>query len=228
VEFWRWRNKDLDAIERALGETGISVLTMVSEPQSQAVDPARRDEFVTAVRESLPVAKRLGVPNLVLVAGDVRESASDSEQRKALTDALRAAAPYAEEAGITLLLENLNSRVDHVGTYLDSTAVALDVLRDVASPSVLMLYDLYHSVVMDEDPAEALAGSIDLIGHVQIADHPGRHEPGSGLIDWKRQIRALDQLGYQGYIGLEYTPSAGDSINSLRHIRDAVEVVRSL
>jgi hydroxypyruvate isomerase len=222
VEFWFWRNKDIDAVERALGETGLSTITMVSEPQSQAVDPSRQDEFVTAVRESLPIAQRLGIPNLVLVAGDTQEVATDGEQRKALTDALRAAAPYAEEAGITLVLENLNSRIDHVGTYLSSTPLALEILRDVESANVKMLYDLYHSVVMDEDPAEVLAGAIDLIGHVQVADHPGRHEPGSGLVDWKKQIRTLRRLGYQGAVGLEYTPSTGNSTESLRHIRDAV------
>ena len=222
VEFWFWRNKDIDAIERALGETGLKTVTMVSEPQSQAVNPARQDEFVTAVKDSLPVAQRLGIPNLVLVAGETREVATDVEQRKALTDALRAAAPYAEEAGITLVLENLNSRIDHVGTYLSSTPLALEILRDVGSANVKMLYDLYHSVVMDEDPAEVLAGSIELIGHVQVADHPGRHQPGSGSVDWKKQIRALKQLGYQGGIGLEYTPSSGNSAESLRHIRDAV------
>jgi hydroxypyruvate isomerase len=222
VEFWLWRNKDIDAIERALGETGVSVLTMVSEPQGQAVDPARRNEFVTAVKESLPIAVRLGIPNLVLVAGDARTSASDSEQRKALTDALRAAAPFAEEAGINLILENLNSRVDHVGTYLSSTPLALEILRDVNSANVQMLYDLYHSVVMDEDPAEVLAGSIDLIAHVQVADHPGRHEPGSGVVDWKKQFRSLKQLGYQGRIGLEYSPSTSGSAASLQHILDAV------
>jgi hydroxypyruvate isomerase len=222
VEFWFWRNKDIDAMERALGETGLSTITMVSEPQGQAVDPARQEEFATAVKESLPIAQRLGIPNLVLVAGETREVATDVEQRNSLTDAHRAAPPYAEDAGITLVLENLNSRLDHVGTYLSSTPLALEVLRDVGSANVKMLYDLYHSVVMEEDPAEVLAGSIDLIGHVQVADHPGRHEPGSGLVDWKKQIRALKDLGYQGGIGLEYTPSTGNSAESLRAIRDAV------
>lgn len=222
VEFWFWRNKDIDAMERALGETGLSTITMVSEPQSQAVDPARQDEFVTAVQESLPIAQRLGIPNLVLVAGETREVATDVEQRKALTAALRAAAPYAEDAGVTLVLENLNNRIDHVGTYLSSTPLALEILRDVESANVKMLYDLYHSVVMDEDPAEVLTGSIDLIGHVQVADHPGRHEPGSGSVDWKKQIRALKDLGYQGGIGLEYTPSTGKSAESLQSIRVAV------
>ncbi|MBT2512309.1 hydroxypyruvate isomerase family protein [Arthrobacter sp. ISL-30] len=222
VEFWLWRNKDIDAIERSLADTGLSVLSMVSQPQGHLVDPAQRNEFLQGVRESIPVAKRLEIPNLVVLSGNAREGVPDLEQREALTEALRAAAPLAEEAGVTLILEPLNTRVDHVGNYLDSTKVALDVLNDVDSPNIRLLYDLYHSVVMDEDPAEVLRGAGHLIGHVQIADHPGRHEPGSGGVDWKREIHALQAVGYSGGIGLEYTPSDGDSIKSLQHIREAI------
>jgi hydroxypyruvate isomerase len=222
VEFWMWRDKDIDAVELAIAETGVTVVTMCADPQSRAVDPSRHDEFVTAVRDSFPIARRLGVPNLVVAAGDTVDGLGELEQRRALTSALRDVAAYAEDAGVTLALENLNSRVDHVGTFLDTAPATLEVIREVNSPNVKMLYDLYHSIVMDETPSDVLADAIDLVAHVQIADHPGRHEPGSGSADWNHLISELEQLGYAGAIGLEYTPSTGDTVASLTRIRAAL------
>lgn len=222
VEFWMWRNKDMRSVERAVRETGVSVLSMCADPQSHPVDPSRRDEFVDAVAQSLPVARRLGVPNLVVVAGHSLDGHSWLDQRRALTVALKEAALGAEDYGITVALENLNSRVDHRGTYLDLASSALDIVRDVDSPNVRLLYDLYHSIVMDEDPRTVLRGAIDLVAHVQLADHPGRHEPGAGRADWRRLTDDFDHVGYCGALGLEYSPSAGDSVASLSHIREVL------
>jgi hydroxypyruvate isomerase len=108
--------------------------------------------------------------------------------------------------------------VDHPDYFLDSTAEALDLVREVNEPSVRVLYDMYHSIVMGEEPAEILDGWGDLVGHVHIADVPGRNEPGIGKIDWRRQLAALRTAGYFGPIGLEYLPSR-DTISSLEFIR---------
>jgi hydroxypyruvate isomerase len=222
VEFWTWRDKDLDGIRRGLGNTGLRAVSMISEPRSRPVAPSRHGEFLDAVRDSIPVAQHLGIPNLVLTAGDRLPDVPAAEQQDALVRALRAAAPYAEDAGVTLLLENLNSRVDHVGTYLDHTTDALAAVRDVASPNVRVLYDLYHSVVMEERPGDLLRGSADLVTHLQIADHPGRHEPGSGTVDWPGHLRAVLETGYSGTLGLEYSPSTGDSLAAAGRTRDLV------
>jgi hydroxypyruvate isomerase len=222
VEFWAWRDKDIEGVHRALADTGLSAVSMISEPQSRPVDPARHDEFLTAVRESIPVAKRLGIPNLVLTAGDRLPGVPASEQQAALVRALRAAAPYAEDAEVTLLLENLNSRVDHVGTYLDRTADALAAVREAESPRVRVLYDLYHSVVMEEDPSEVLSSSIDLVGHMQIADHPGRREPGSGTADLRAHLQSVLEAGYTGPLGMEFTPSNDDSMAAVGRVRELV------
>ncbi|MFC0624103.1 hydroxypyruvate isomerase family protein [Kribbella deserti] len=221
VEFWAWHGKDLDTIERRTGELGLRVMSMVSEPTGHLVDPGTHDEFVRGVRESVQVARRLGVPNLVVLSGNERPGVPAADQASAIVAGLRAAAPIAETAGVTLVLEPLNTRVDHVGNFLDKTPLALEILTEVDSPNVKLLYDLYHSVVMDEEPAKVLAGAAHLIGHVQIADHPGRHEPGSGDVDWQHQLLSLSTLGYEGPIGLEYSPSGPDSVASLARIRQA-------
>ena len=153
-----------------------------------------------------------------MVSGDARPGVERSRQLDAITEALLRAAPIASTAGVRLLLEPLNTRVDHPGYFLDSTAEALEVIRDVDDPAVRLLYDLYHSIVMGEDPQEVLAGSGHLVGHVHIADVPGRHEPGTGTIDWPLQLAALRSAEYSGAIGLEYKPSR-DTQSSLEFIR---------
>ncbi len=153
-----------------------------------------------------------------MVSGDARPGVERSRQRDAITEALLRAAPIASKAGVRLLLEPLNTRVDHPGHFLDSTAEALEVINDVDDPAVRLLYDLYHSIVMGEDPQQVLAGSGHLVGHVHVADVPGRHEPGTGTIDWPLQLAALRSAEYSGAIGLEYKPSR-DTESSLELIR---------
>jgi len=153
-----------------------------------------------------------------VVSGDARPGVERSRQRDAITEALLRAAPIASKAGVRLLLEPLNTRVDHPGYFLDSTAEALEVINDVDDPAVRLLYDLYHSIVMGEDPQQVLAGSGHLVGHVHVADVPGRHEPGTGTIDWPLQLAALRSAEYSGAIGLEYKPSR-DTESSLDLIR---------
>lgn len=119
--------------------------------------------------------------------------------------ALRAAADEAEQAGVTLLLEPLNTRL-FSAMYLVSTKLGLDLVEAVNSPNLRLLYDVWHSAVMGEDMAEVLAGRAHLVAHVQVADIDDRNEPGTGSLDWARVRQTLDELGYSGAIGLEYFP----------------------
>ncbi|HEY0259764.1 MAG TPA: TIM barrel protein [Lacisediminihabitans sp.] len=224
VEMWGWRDQDLLAIGRALEETGVSLLTMTVDPQLQLTDPATHDEWLAAVRESLEVAVRLDAQNVVVVAGDARPGVSRDEQRAALVDVLGRAAGLAEATPVTLLLENLNDRVDHVGTFLRAAGETLDVVREVGAPRLRLLLDVYHSLVAGEDIARAIAGHADLIGHVQLAESPGRHEPGTGSTDWGGVIRLLRAAGYRGRFGLEYRPTV-DTVSSLAEIERVVAAV---
>ena len=220
VEFWTTTDKDLDQVEKALHETGITVTGFVSEPAGRLVDPAIHAAFLEGVKRSVQVAARLSARNLIVVSGNARPEADRTQQLDAIAEALRRAASIASKAGVVLLLEPLNTLVDHRGYFLDSTADALQVIRSVDQPAVRLLYDMYHSVVMGEDPEHVLVGSGGLVGHVHIADAPGRHEPGTGKIDWTRQLAALRTAGYGGPIGLEYIPS--------RDTRSSLELIREL
>ncbi|MEO7384506.1 MAG: TIM barrel protein, partial [Novosphingobium sp.] len=207
AEFHLWRDKPIDAIAAALEESGVRLTGICVDPRRSLVDPAQLDEFLDAVRDSLVAAKKLGSPPMIIASGFNREGVTPQEHFDAAVSALKQAAALAEAAEVMLVLEPLNDRVDHPGMYLVSTKLGLDLIEAVNSPNLRLLYDVYHSTVMGEDMAEVLTGRIDLIHHVQVADMPGRNEPGTGKLDWAAKIGLLRSLGYAGDIGLECRPS---------------------
>ena len=221
VEFHLWRDKDLDAVAAALAETGVALTGFVVEPRRSLVDPAQHEEFLQAVRESLAASRRLGSPPLVVASGFLREGVSAEEHREEAVKALKQAATLAEEAGVLLVLEPLNTKVEHPGMYLDSTVLGLDIVEEVGSPNLKLLFDAYDSAVMGDDLKTVLADRIHLVHHVQVADMPGRNEPGTGTIDWAGVISGLASLGYRGAIGLEYKPTR-PSRESLAQARAAL------
>lgn len=215
-EFWTASNKDAAAVQAAISECGLTVAAFVSEPTGRLVDPSTHEAFLDGIERSCALAKRLRAKSLIVVSGDTLPGVDRAAQLEAIASALESAAAVA--TGVDLVLEPLNTRVDHPGYFLDSTGQALDVIRFVGRPNVKLLYDVYHSAVMGEDPREVLEGARGLVGHVHIADAPGRHEPGTGAIDWRRSLDALSDAGYDGALGLEYRP-AHDTLSSLEYIR---------
>lgn len=206
AEFHLWRDKPVDAIADALAETGIRLTGICVDPRRSIVDPAQREEMITAVRETIAATAKLGKPDLIVASGFRVDGLSEEEHFANAVTALRAAADAAEEAGVTLLLEPLNTQL-FATMYLVSTRLGLDLIEAVGSPNLRLLYDVWHSAVMGEDIAEVLAGRIHLVRHVQVADMPARNEPGTGDLDWDKVTQTLRDLGYTGAIGLEYFPT---------------------
>lgn len=220
VEFWGWRNKDIDSVEAALTETGLTLTSFVTEPMVPLTDPEQHEAFLAGLFESVGVAHRLGASGLIAQAGGDRQGVARKVQHEAIAEVLRRAAGLLAGTGVTLLLEPLNTKVDHPGYYLDRTSEGLDIVGEAGDPSVRLLYDIYHSVVMGELPEQALAGRLNLVGHIHLADAPGRAEPGTGQMDWRAHLRWLRKNGYDGYVGLEYRPS-GSTKESLAWWRQA-------
>jgi hydroxypyruvate isomerase len=218
VEFWGWRERDLAGIARVLGETGVEVTAFAADPALPLADPGAHEAAVLAIAESADAAARLGCRNLIVVSGDRDDRLAPEAQRAAIVAALERAAPLAAARDVSLLLEPLNTRVDHIGTFLDSTAEGLALVGEVGSPNVKLLFDLYHSVVMGERTADVLGAQLAAVGHIHIADAPGRHEPGTGTIDWPATFGWLSEQGYEGRLGLEYEPlaSTADSLAAIR------------
>jgi len=219
VEMWRWSDKDLDALGAALQETGLQLEGMVCEPLAPLVDPTHHGAWLEGLASSLAAARRLGAKALFVQSGDLRVGVPREEQRAALVQALRAGGALASGSGVRLLLEPLNTRIDHPGTFLDHTPEGLEIVHAVGLDEVALLYDIYHSVTMGETPQRVLAGEVAAIGHVHLADVPGRHEPGSGGLPWRSVVDWLEDQGYRGSIGLEYWPTNGTA-DSLRRIEE--------
>ncbi|PDT38213.1 hydroxypyruvate isomerase [Rhizobium sp. M10] len=216
VEFWRWTDKDLDTIEAALKETGLAVTSLVAEPMIALTDAANRQAWLEGLAESAAVARRLGAPVLIAQAGDDLPGFTRQAQRQALTETLKAGADVLAGSGVRLGVEPLNTRIDHIGYFLDSTREGLDIIDDVARPEIGIVYDIYHSAVMDERTEEVLEGRLDRVFHVHVADHPGRNEPGSGGIDLAHRLNWIFANGYDGAVGLEYRPtrSGADAVKA--------------
>jgi hydroxypyruvate isomerase len=210
-EFWHWTNKDMGRVEAAMRETGIRPASFVAEPMISLTDPANHAAFLEGLRRSAEIAQRLGAKTLIAQAGDDLAGVSRAEQRAALTDCLVKASEILRGSGVTLGLEPLNTRIDHIGYFLGSTVEGLDIVDDVASPNMKIVYDIYHSAVMDERTEVVLAGRVDRVAHVHVADHPGRSQPGTGAIDLRKRLNWIFASGYDGYVGLEYRPVGGTS-----------------
>lgn len=199
---------NLPAGNWAAGERGIACL------------PERKAEFQDGVGRAIEYAEALGCTRLNCLAGI--PAGAQGKAIDTLIDNLKFAAAATQRAGIRLLLEPLNTR-DTPGFLISTTTQAMQVVNAVESRNLFLQYDLYHAQVMEGDLARTLETLLPRIGHIQIADNPGRHEPGSGEINFPFLFRRLGELGYAGWIGCEYQPSGGvgateDSLGWLRSI----------
>jgi hydroxypyruvate isomerase len=172
-----------------------------------ACDPARVAEFRAGVAQGVAYATALGVPQLNCLAGKAPAGADDALLRHTLVGNLRFTAAALHQAGLRLLVEPIN-RYDMPGFYLQRTAQALSVLDEVGAPNAFVQYDVYHAQRTEGELAATLERHLARIGHIQIADNPGRHEPGTGEINYPFLFQHLDRIGYQGWVGAEYRPAA--------------------
>jgi hydroxypyruvate isomerase len=218
VEFWLWSNKDLNAIEDALGTTGLALAGMVAEPFAELTRTSDHGRFLDGLAQSLEVARRLGTKVMIAQAGPELSGVPRQSQHDALVEAMRRSADVLKGSGVRLALEPLNILVDHKGYYLPSTAEALDIVDAVDRPEIALLYDLYHSMVMGEDTATVLDGRVDRIAHIHVADHPGRNQPGTGRLPLRRSVDWLMAQGYDGFVGLEFRPT-GATVDALEQTR---------
>ncbi|HEV8636362.1 MAG TPA: TIM barrel protein [Chloroflexota bacterium] len=214
-EFWRWADKDVPAIAERARRLDLACAGLVGSTGGPLVDPARRGDFLEGLRGALAVAGRLGATTLIVTTGQALEGVEPARQHDAIVAGLRAAAPIAAEAGVTLALEPLNTKVDHAGYYLDSTAEGLGIVDEVGSDSVKLLYDFYHAQVMEGNLTRTAVENLGKIAHLHLADNPGRHEPGTGEVNYRGVFRALEEAGYAGYVGLEFRPT-GDHDRAVR------------
>jgi hydroxypyruvate isomerase len=168
--------------------------------------PEARAQYRANLPVAIGLATELGCRKLNALAGNAQSEDTRGTQLKVLAEGLAEAAEMASPAGISVMLEALN-RVDFPSYLVLDSAAALDVVARTGKPNVLYQFDLYHTVMGSEDPITVARAASGHIGHVQFADYPGRHEPGTGTLDWSAILHELDSAGYNDWIGLEYKPT---------------------
>jgi hydroxypyruvate isomerase len=197
---------NLPAGNWAGGERGIAAL------------PGREGEFRAGVAQAIEYARALAVSRLNCLAGKRLHQFSDEEHRKVLVENVRFAAQAMKKEGLTLLVEAIN-HFDVPGFFLNRTSQALQIIAEAAAPNVRLLYDIYHAQREEGELAATLRRHSAQIGHIQIADNPGRHQPGTGEIHFPFVFREIDAVKYDGCLGLEYIP-APDTAASLGWITE--------
>ena len=215
-EMFDWRDPNvLDAFVAAKKKYHLACACLVANKGVEArgcglVNPSEREGFMREVSLSIEAAKKVDSRRLVVLTGNELGGMPRSEQMNNAVAALRLAAPLLERNGITAVVEVLNTYVDHAGYFLYYVRDAAEMIDRVGSPNVKILLDIYHVQIMEGNLIGNIRSNIDRIGHFHIGDVPGRHEPGTGEINYRNVFKAIYDLGdsYRGYAALEYRPLA--------------------
>ena len=172
-----------------------------------ACHPDRVSEFREGVEQASDYARTLGCRQINCLAGLAPASVPEERTRETFVANLKYAAPRLAEHDIKLLIEPINT-FDMPGFFLSTSAQALDIMREANEPNLYLQYDVYHMQMMEGNLAATIGSNLARIAHIQVADVPGRHEPGTGEINYKFLFQHLDKIGYQGWVGCEYKPLA--------------------
>jgi hydroxypyruvate isomerase len=224
-EFQKWSSDETQRVLAKMHSLGL-VFDMLSGVKPGFADPDGTNEFLKAATVQMQAARTLGSPQINLKSGNRREDLPRSAQHAASVDNLKRAADLAAANGVQIVVEPIDP-LENPQMYLTSVSEAFDVVRAVGSPQVRVLYDFYHEQRAYGNLIEKLEQNFDLIGLVHIADVPGRHEPGTGEIDYPSIYRKLAQLGYDKFIAMEFYPTA-DPEATLRKARLEVQAAMSV
>lgn len=216
AETYDWKGLDLEAVRNACEESGVELISMCTS-EFNMTDPRFRLKWLQGLKESCQAAKKVGARRLITQVGN-DTGAPREAQHESIVRALEEAKPILEESQITLMLEPLNTYVDHKGYYLWSSVEAFDIIREVSHPLVKIVYDIYHQQIMEGNIIPSITNNLDCIAHLHAAGHPGRNELWLGENDYHVIFDAVDKAGYTGSCGLEYNPTT-DSIQSLNDFK---------
>ena len=215
VEFWSWTDKDLDAVKAAAERAGIGISGFNGDAELSLIDPEQKESYLAFLRRSVEAAKKVGAWSVTIHSNGLGDGGvvinhydglSDTVKLCAMFNTLKDCAKIAEESGIFMNLEPLNVTTDHVGNFLQTTRMAAEMTRLIGSPWLKVLYDVYHMQLNEGRLCDNIRADGDQFGHIHVADAPGRHEPGTGEINYANVLACLEETGYTGLIGFELMP----------------------
>lgn len=207
VEFWPFENKKIPELAELCKSLGVAVAQFTAWGFFPGLnDPKNHKRFLEKIEAGCKAAKILDCKLMTVVGGNDVRGMTQEQMHKNIIDGLKAAAPIVEAHGVTIILEPMNIRVDHKGHCLYGSEAAVRICRAVGSPNVKINWDLYHMHITEGDLCRRLKEGWDQVGYLQLADNPGRNEPGTGEIHYPRVLKEAWDLGYRGYVGLECRP----------------------
>jgi hydroxypyruvate isomerase len=211
-EFGDWSAQDGPAIAKLARELKIECACIVNRARDpkqpiSLTDPEHRPAFLAATRDSVEAAKRFETTRIVTLAGKELAGVPREAQHRSVVEGLKAGHEIAARAGITMILEPFNTLVDHPGAYLYLMTEAFAIVREVGGPYLKILFDIYHVQIMEGNLVNTIRKNIGAIGHFHVADVPGRHEPGTGEINYAFVFQAIAATAYRGFVGMEYGPT---------------------
>ncbi|MEX2262949.1 MAG: TIM barrel protein [Bryobacteraceae bacterium] len=232
-EFGDWRAADPNQITKLKNKLGLECVCLVGNrgvnPKGMGLcDPAEREGFLAELRASTEAAKRFESTRLVVLTGFKVPGRSRAEQHASIVEGLKRGHDVVARHGVSMIVEPINTLApveplnpqgdNHANYYLDRTAEAFEILREVASPYVKVLYDIYHVQIMEGNLIETIRKNIRDIGHFHVGDVPGRHEPGTGEIHYGNVFKAIRETRFSDFVAMEYVPSK-DAMTTLRETR---------
>jgi len=222
------KEKDINSMVKVIKNLGLEISDfVVNSPEGNIggslVKPEDKKIYLSRLKKVVELAHSLNCKKLITCTGNAIEGKSRQEQIKSIVDTLTEASEIVEKEGITLVLEPLNSLVDHPGYFLDSFKEAAIIIRKINHPHVRLLYDIYHMQIMEGNILATIEKNLDIISHFHSANVPGRHELSQGELNYPFIFKKIAEMGYEGYFGLEYWPSM-DSDRSLRETKGLLEI----
>ena len=200
VEFWDWFGRDWEALLAKKNEYGLTVSAICAKDRGNLDDPSKREVALAGLKETIEVAKKFDCPNIIVTAGE-DAGVDRAKAKESIIAGLKEMAPLAEEAGVMLVLEPIS------GGYFVDSAEPFSIIEEVGSPAVKLLYDIFHYQVMEGNIIATLKANIDKVGHIHAACVPGRNEITKGELNYTEVFRAIRDMGYDRWIGLEYLPT---------------------
>lgn len=215
-EYAKWTEDDFRRHNKKRSELGITFDTTAGLRHGVA-DPSAREAFLADVRKELEIMEKIECPALIALSGNVVPGLSLEAQHASCVEGLKRAAELVEGKGVTLLLENIDLE-ENPRYYLWSVPEAFKIIDEVNHPQVKFLYDFFHAQISGGNLITNLQNHADKVGLFHIADVPGRHEPGSGEINYLNIYKKIAELNYHGYVAMEFRPT-GDTVKILAHAR---------